>query len=93
MLKFLSPFTTLHYNNLRSSSGLILSLVSFEHVIPERFDFLNVTSFAVHGHAGKCEAFGELTFQADLLVERARGLPCLVIAQPQIIRQESRQLT
>ena len=56
--------------------------VSFEHVVPERFYFLNMASLAVDGHSGKREAFGVLALQADFLLERARDLSCLVIAQP-----------
>jgi len=61
-------------------SGSLLLLVSFEHVVPERLYFLNVASLAVDGDARECEAFGELAFQADLLVKGARNFTRLVIA-------------
>ena len=41
--------------------GVTLLPVAFEHVEPERFDFFNVTAFAVHRYARKQEAFSELT--------------------------------
>jgi hypothetical protein len=62
-------------------------LVVFEHVLPERFDFVYVAAFAIHGDAGEQKAFREFTLKAQLLVERASVLVGRVITQPKWIWQ------
>lgn len=74
---------------LKSKLGVLiqsliqLEPVTFEHVFPERFDFLNMATFAVHRNPCQEEAFCELAFKADLLLERTRQLLRFVFAQPE----------
>ncbi len=68
---------------------MVLSFVTLEHVVPERLYFLDVPAFTVYRHARQQEPFRELTFQADLPHEWARGLLRLVIAQPKRIWQRN----
>lgn len=65
----------------RIASGS-LSLVSLEHVLPERLDLLYVAAFTVYWHPCQEEPFRELAFQADFLDERAAFLMAVVVTQP-----------
>jgi hypothetical protein len=61
--------------------------VALEHILPERLDLVNMTSFAVHRDTGQQEPFCEFTFQADFLIERAHCLIAFVVAQPKRVWQ------
>ena len=68
----------LHLRRIRTR----LLFVVFEHVLPERFDFLNVAALAIHWYAGQQKPFCKFALKTKLLAERAGILVAFVITQP-----------
>ena len=57
--------------------------IAFEHVLPERFDFVDVAAFAIHRDTCQQETFCERTFKTYRLFERALQFLGFIFAQPE----------